>query len=367
MIFQIENIVQTYFNKPALEDVTVAELEQLVAEHPYLAPAQYFLAKKYIQTGHPHYKKQISKTALFFNNPHWLSLLLQDQVFNKNELREDYISVDEDRAGIAVVQEETPLMQEEMPADTVAVVEEKRQLSTTSDSGAPVFPHLTAGEPVETAEENVPTEILPPTENPLPVEPEIVSAVELAKEAIPVTALQPNEEIKEATIQTPSIAEPGPVKATADEKTIADDEVLPRLPFERLSLKLSELPADGSIPIEPLHTVDYFASQGIKLREIEGKDKLSVKLRSFTEWLKTMKRIHPEKLEEESEEQVQSKIQHIAEHSNEANEVVTEAMADVFAQQGLNQKAMEVYQKLSLQNPNKRAYFAAKISKLNDH
>lgn len=120
------------------------------------------------------------------------------------------------------------------------------------------------------------------------------------------------------------------------------------------------------VPIEPYYTVDYFASQGIKLNVEEGKDKLSQKLRSFTEWLKTMKRIHPEKLEQEMDSRSSTVIQHIAEHSNEVEDVVTEAMAEVYARQGLRNKAAEVYQKLSLLNPDKRAYFAARIFKLNE-
>ena len=145
-------------------------------------------------------------------------------------------------------------------------------------------------------------------------------------------------------------------------------------PAGNLSVKFIKLvpsppPDSGSlplVPIEPLYAVDYFASQGIKLKEEDGKDKLSQKLRSFTEWLKTMKRIHPEKLEQEMDPQTSTVIQHIAEHSNELEDVVTEAMAEVYARQGLRNKAAEVYQKLSLLNPNKRAYFAARISKLNE-
>ncbi|MEI9934455.1 MAG: hypothetical protein WDM71_06290 [Ferruginibacter sp.] len=38
---------------------------------------------------------------------------------------------------------------------------------------------------------------------------------------------------------------------------------------------------------EPLYASDYFASQGIKLTdEIQSTDKLSMQLKSFTEWLK---------------------------------------------------------------------------------
>ena len=41
-------------------------------------------------------------------------------------------------------------------------------------------------------------------------------------------------------------------------------------------------------------------------------------------------------------------------------------MAAVLAKQGKLAKAIELYQKLSLMNPSKSAYFAAKIEQLKD-
>jgi hypothetical protein len=61
---------------------------------------------------------------------------------------------------------------------------------------------------------------------------------------------------------------------------------------------------------------------------------------------------------------VEHQIQAIAAHSIEGREVVTETMAEVLAMQGMREKATEVYHKLSLLNPDKRAYFAAKIEQL---
>ena len=70
-------------------------------------------------------------------------------------------------------------------------------------------------------------------------------------------------------------------------------------------------------------------------------------------------------LEKKMDDLTNEKIQNIAEHSNESGEVFTEAMAEVFAKQGLKYKAMEVYRKLSLLNPDKSHYFATKIQDLN--
>jgi hypothetical protein len=112
---------------------------------------------------------------------------------------------------------------------------------------------------------------------------------------------------------------------------------------------------------EPMHMVDYFASQGIKLsEEALQTDKLGKQLKSFTEWLKTMKKVHPEKVMAIAQ-QTEVLVQNLAEKSNVEDDVLTEAMAEVFAMQGKNNKAIEVYEKLSLLNPLKSAYFAAKI------
>ena len=42
-------------------------------------------------------------------------------------------------------------------------------------------------------------------------------------------------------------------------------------------------------------------------------------------------------------------------------------MAEVLAKQGMPERARAVYEKLSLLNPDKRAYFASKIEQLNIH
>lgn len=115
---------------------------------------------------------------------------------------------------------------------------------------------------------------------------------------------------------------------------------------------------------EPLHTTDYFASQGIKLsEEALGNDKLGKQLKSFTDWLKTMKKINGEKLPEITGP-VDSAVLKMAENSNIETSVDTEAMAEVFIQQGKISKAIEIYQKLSLQNPSKSVFFAKKIDSL---
>ena len=122
--------------------------------------------------------------------------------------------------------------------------------------------------------------------------------------------------------------------------------------------------SDNSLVFEPLHTTDYFASQGIKISEEPiSDDKLGKQLKSFTEWLKMMKKIHPSKLALQNEG-LEQLVQSAAERSNSGEDIVTEAMADVLLQQGKTGKAIEIYEKLSLIYPAKSAYFAAKIESL---
>lgn len=122
---------------------------------------------------------------------------------------------------------------------------------------------------------------------------------------------------------------------------------------------------DALLPIfQPLFTSDYFASQGIKLSEnIQSDDKLGKQLRSFTGWLKTMKKLNTS-YSSDSQRPLDISVQRLAENSNREEDVVTEAMAEAYLQQEKPEKAREVYQKLSLLNPDKSSYFAAQLEKI---
>jgi len=119
------------------------------------------------------------------------------------------------------------------------------------------------------------------------------------------------------------------------------------------------------VPIDPYYTIDYFASQGIKLDlDQNPQDKLGQNLKKFTHWLKHMKKLGPEDAIKTIEVESEADIQQIADSSNTVREVVTEAMASVLEKQGKKDKAIELYNKLSFLNPDKRTYFADKIKNL---
>ncbi len=125
--------------------------------------------------------------------------------------------------------------------------------------------------------------------------------------------------------------------------------------------------ADDELPLsfEPYHRVDYFASQGIKLEaEVLKDDKLSQKLKSFTDWLKVMKKLPELEKLNSMDTGSELKVITLAEHSISDREILTESMAEVWVKQGIYEKAIETYQKLSLLDPSKSAYFASKIENL---
>lgn len=192
------------------------------------------------------------------------------------------------------------------------------------------------------------------------------------------TLLEPAEEPKREEINPDSDVvvetEPPVVEAIEEENRIEETpdigEPVPSTMESQIKEEASSLDVVAQSPapeltFEPFHTVDYFASQGIKLSlEETPKDQLGKQLKSFTEWLKTMKRLPSADLNKSVDKIAERKVEHLAEDSVQNSEVVTEAMAEVWAHQGNHPKAIEIYNKLSLLNPSKRAYFASKIDSL---
>ncbi len=162
------------------------------------------------------------------------------------------------------------------------------------------------------------------------------------------------------SIETSEIVEK--IELLAQKEAPEDVELLPfNLP------SLSTKPNTESISFEPFHTVDYFASQGIKpTAAADGTDKLSLQLKSFTAWLKTMKKVDTKLPENDMPTATTADITvvNMAENSLNNNEILTETMADVLVKQGKTNAAITMYEKLSLQDSNKSAYFAEIIKDL---
>jgi hypothetical protein len=249
-------------------------LKQVTKEHPYFTPAQFYLLQQMQETDAA-YNKQAAKTAVLFNNPHWLHFQLQQP---------DLVIVSKEEIATAII-----------PA---------AENTTNNDNTLVIEKQATTPEQIMLAQNN----------------------------------------------------------DNDDDEVVIEEEIAPIK--INITIPKTNTGSDNAITFEPMHLVDYFASQGIKLsEEVQPADKLGNQLKSFTAWLKTMKKIHNPAVEANSgiSDMV---IQTLAAKSNTEGEIVTEAMAEVLSQQGKMAKAIEVYKKLSLLNPSKNAYFAAKIEQL---
>jgi len=144
--------------------------------------------------------------------------------------------------------------------------------------------------------------------------------------------------------------------------------------------------------ILPIYTEDYFLHQGVhvsndipetpELTETEKAKSLMVVM-SFSEWLMFYKtRSMQEKEEQEDQRALKSmwqkeKLAAALEEENEEipenvfemamnsisveDDLISESLADIYIKQGKYDRAVEMYRKLSLRNPQKSAYFARKI------
>lgn len=354
--------------KASLEDCSTAEIQQLAIQYPYFAPVQILYWQKLEAIGAPEADRQRQKVLLYTPDPLRLDYLLQPETFYPTDF---FAEPETSREGAS----STLLPQAEAPSALLpeGVAEAEKE------SGHDLLP--TAREPEEktdrTAEDREPpthffTEhiALSDAESAAlqPAEPagEALPAFEI-EETAPKNAGEPKKPASPDHKAMPVAEEPSAGQNTSASDGIA--ETKPGLPAGgRVLVKPTEgaaLNQEAPLSFEPYHTVDYFASQGIKMVPDEmPKDKLTRQLRSFTEWLKVMKRLPAPESDPAPQSTAEKSVESLASHSVAGSDVVTEAMAEVWCKQGNRQKAIETYNKLSLQNPSKKAYFAAKIENL---
>jgi hypothetical protein len=382
-------------------NTNLEELETLSQQHPYFSVAHLLLAKKYQSENLSNFLPQAQKAALYFNNPHLLHYQLMESFPEISVTENDEIVDSNDEALALETEEEKPVFdiveETENPSDVFSNEEIGAASSLAKDTLA-----IEALENILTEEEDE-TEITLDELHPEKEEvlEEIVQENIDAKNAIQENFWKDNQNITKEKVETITevdtetftlnevketeipvvIKEPVPEKdlletivennlvqpVTIDEPRQASIGTQVSSQDEPKEVILNTSPLiEPLIPIEPYYTVDYFASQGIKLiLDKNPQDKLGKQLRSFTEWLKHMKKLGPEDaIKPGNETDVDPAIKNIADTSNTPEEILTEAMADVLIKQGKNHQAIELYNKLSFLNPDKSAYFANQIQKL---
>jgi len=403
-----------YFYQKGSKDTSV--LERNANEYPYSSLASFLLLYHYKKTSNPAFEKFAKKTALLFNNPHWLQFQLFDKsapiseqeiardenLQQGNEVRKnDNGEIKFENLSAENVMEESALKSEqENSIDEIqTVINDNKKISlgpsfmedvreeSVSNFGQETFSDERANEEsAETIIENSATssehssveKVMEETaaghEESTLKETGVEEIKEMDAETILDTIVE--ESIQQEPGQEANLEEPTLNNSLQTNEFIETKNTLNETPVTKNTAteiastgnaeteKETTVNENETIAFEPLHTVDYFASQGIKItEELLTKDKLGSQMKSFTAWLKSMKKVHPGKLEEQSLA-TEKLIQASANESNFNTEILTEAMAEVLIKQDKKDKAIEMFSKLSLINPSKSAYFAARIESI---
>jgi hypothetical protein len=383
MTAAIEKLLYSLTNKSNIEEIDVEELSQLANEHPYFAPAQLALAAKLKADNSYRSDTQLQKTLLYFSNVNWF----QYQTINGGpkeikwpQTQQEVSSIVEDTQVLQpqpVKQEpiiETPppvIPQEKIePTPTpslynfnIPTIESVREMlqgvdkrESSEEETKPISNHLGLSSYAQAF--NSPETPAAPT---LEVYGEAISS--------PYAPTQPASSFTETKEEfAPEIEE--------EEESEQESPLEQGKDFsQKLSSVLSTQVTNFNKPVqedaklefegEPYYTIDYFASQGIKADLYkQPQDNLSKQLLKFTDWLKRMKTETTNPQDLGTDPELENAIKGIAQTSNEAKEIVTETMAEVFIKQGKIDKAVQLYIKLSFLEPEKSAYFAAKIQQL---
>jgi hypothetical protein len=393
-----------------LDAVSVDELQKLAAENPYFPVTHFLLAKKLKAEKASEYSQQGQKASLYFSNPHWLQYQLSEDKFDDEplELVPPILASKENEASIFPGNLDT----EDKNKFSNAAFSNNVTSITSSSGDIEVEQTETNSLELENTAENIaPPLITTPAESEHPQ----LAGVAQAEEEMAALTRDTNEETQhfidhlDSSNTTPNTIEttlPDNLSAAAETEvveleeemagvthgtntetqtfleetehlngesgqTVEDDEhdIMFRNIKAMLDATSEEADADTKdavVPMDPYYTIDYFASQGIKLElDKNPQDQLGQNLKKFTHWLRHMKKLGPEDATEAiNRTESEADIQQIADSSNTVREVVTEAMALVLEKQGKKEKAIELYNKLSFLYPHKNAYFADKIKKL---
>jgi len=344
---RIHALAQRLFGKATIEECNLDEMKSLAQRYPYFAPAQFILLEKLKQVGSDEYSPQLQKAILYYHNPLEFQYFISSDRFYTNVSFDEEAVLEDPQADNESLDEEELFTGYGLPLENTI---DTRVQSPDSGIGSTHQAEYVQ-EPGWTVHEHQLT-----NKSDTPVESEIV------KEGQDAT-INDQPRMDQFHDTTPSHTVPVEEEPVTENAENVQGQQLPS-PIQHPQLQTS---ASSSAPLafEPYHTVDYFASQGIKLSQEEiPKDKLGKQLKSFTEWLRTMKRLPATQINKTADTGSEMKVQHMAEDSIHESDVWTEAMAEVWIKQGNRQKAIEVYNKLVLLNPSKRAYFATKIENL---
>jgi hypothetical protein len=295
-------LVKSIFQRESLQDCSLDELQAIAREYPYFVPVQLLLAEKLRTNNNASYNEQLKKISLHFNNPLWLDFLLNGSKTEPMTGSENKNANSNKAIDREVRQEYLNTPDTEALKSEAEIIEPLKEENNNVAKQEIITDSTTDGKP-EYAETISGQAIQSETEL-----HEVNTEAPLDENA-GVSENDITEEYREDKAESPGDVNTNSQPAVVGETEQKNDEP----PLTISQPELNQEPEQNEITFEPYHTVDYFASQG---------------------------------------------------HSVTESEVSTEAMAEVWLKQGNREKAIEIYNKLSLLNPAKSAYFASLAEQL---
>ena len=390
-------IIHHIFNQPDLRHVAQADLEQLVETYPYFAAARLLLAQKQFTDNRDLASTALKKAQLYSSNPQYLYRLLTAPVpaveeevvpaapatteFSEEEL-EDAVAQEDQQIQDEIEEKYEAFRYEMQPVDEEEEEEEEDDEVVAVDyetikAEAEFEAQRTSDEPDEIVTvdyeaeefEAARTGVLPD---------DIIAAVdydELSEREEPPAPQEYEPEIEEEEIIVEGDAAGGGI-------TLPAATEIKQAPSEEGPIRIHPMdtPAEETtLTFQPLYTEDYFAYK--KLKDPNSGEMMTEKgqaeMKSFTDWLKQLKdnfagkatkdwyhqQLH--RIYEDDEPEVSERVEKMAMESITLNDdIVSETLAEIWVRQHQHGKAIAVYQKLSLLNPDKNAYVAQKIKEL---
>ena len=384
-------IIAHVFLQPSLHQVDEAVIERLVADHPYFSAARLLLASKvYQQTGDLQ-SPAVKKALLYSNQQHYAcQVITAVQQLQEVENRvAEVIPEDSLPEETTATTDITPSLVDEIDAATA--------LPEVEDRVASVIPEDTLPEEGTTAMAAEANETIAYITDEISTETIAAAAFEAV-----VAELSAEKAATETFENAPPLSfadfEPGPfikapaadmplppvVPVPATENTIAandngkeEEEETNAGPIKIFPFAVNTDVEETELIFQPLYTDDYFAYK--RLKNPEEADDLNeqgaAEMKSFTSWLRQMKdnfvgktskdwyhqQLH-KIYEEDDEPEVSETVEKMAMDSIVFNnDIVSETLAEIWVRQHQYANAIKIYQKLSLLNPDKNAYFAQKI------
>ncbi|MCB9045883.1 MAG: hypothetical protein H6550_07070 [Chitinophagales bacterium] len=370
--------ISQMLNEPQnINDADADSIRELVETYPYFVPARYMQAAQQHKL-EPFTPDMMSRMQLYTGN--WLqySQYLQDAV--NGEDVEFVVPVEQDaRRKRTVPQEVADELQEER-IEVETIVEEY-----STENGV-----RTEEETSDVKEES------PAIEKEIPAEgfnPGNTGFIRGKRNEAPPPPPVEEQLAEEEIASNISMQEEEPVHID-DTTTSPVSEKVEQL-FDK-----SNMDNDNENLIPPIYTEDYFLHQGMHVSNdipadigkqdhtlnIPEPDKSLMVVMSFSEWLMFYKKKKQQAQEEEQDQRElktmwqKEKLAAALEEENEEipenvfemavnsitkeENLASESLAEVLVKQGRYDRAIDMYKKLSLQKPQKKAYFARKIEEI---